>query len=96
MRNNSEIIRKIEDLQRQLDELKLELQQEEGERITSPSPIEVGDSVDILNPRAGQGTNGIVTRINRYTNRITVEARNAKGYNQKVVRAIQNVRKQNE
>ena len=92
MRNNSEIIRKIEELEIQLNDLKLELQ--EGERTTSP--LKVGDTAIILNPKAGQGTKGTVTRISRYTNRVTVKTRNATGLTQKVVRAIQNVRKEEE
>ena len=90
MQNNSEIIRKIEELEKQLNKLKLELIESEGQT----SPIQIGDRVIILNPRVGQGSKGTVTRINRFTNRVTVEAKSTTGLKQKVVRAIQNVKKE--
>ena len=90
MRNNSEIIRKIEELEKQLNELKLELSEGESE----PRPIEVGDKVRILNPRAGQGSKGTVTKVNWPANRVVVEAKNTSGIKQKVVRAIQNVQRE--
>jgi len=45
-RRNQQIIRKIEELERQLNDLKLELQDSEPD-------FKVGDVVTILNPKRG-------------------------------------------
>ena len=92
MTNNLEILKTIQELEKQLNKLKLELTENESKR--KPSPIEIGDKVIILNPRVGQGSRGTVIRLNRYTNRATVEAKGTAGQKQKIVRAIHNVRKE--
>ena len=87
MQNNLEIIRKIKELEKQLNNLKLKLIKSKSKA----TPIEKGDTVIILNPRAGQGKRGIVTKVNWYTNRVTIEATGTAGQKQKVVRALGNV-----
>ena len=64
---NQRIIRKIEDLEKQLRDLKLELRQED------PEPeLEIGDEVNILNPKRGQPNVGIIHKLHPRTNRATV------------------------
>ena len=72
MPKNQHIIKRIEDIEQQLRELKLELSTEEPGKKTSKKLV-VGEEVKILNPKKGQGTEGRIIRINYATRRATVE-----------------------
>ena len=91
MRNRAEILETIKELEKQLNELKLELT---TESTSETSPIEVGDRVVILNPRPGQGSKGVVSKIHWKSGRVTVEAKGTAGLKQKIVRALHNIRKE--
>ena len=59
MDRNTRIIQKIEDLETQLRDLKLELKKEtESPKSPKERAIKIGEEVRILNPRAGQGRTG--------------------------------------
>ena len=63
--NKQKLIKKIEDLESQLQDLKLELQEEE-------TVFEIGDKVQILNPKRGQPTRGTIHKLHLNTQRATV------------------------
>jgi hypothetical protein len=87
MDRNARIVKKIEDLEEQLRDLKLELQREsEPPKSTKERTIEIGDEVRILNPRAGQDKKGVVIKINSLTKYVSI--RTTKGT---VVRTKKNV-----
>ena len=68
MDRNAHIIQKIEDLKKQLQDLKLELKKEtEPPKSTKDRTIKIGDKVRILNPCAVQDRQGVVTKINSLT-----------------------------
>jgi hypothetical protein len=68
MDRNTSIIKKIEDLEKQLNDLKLELRKEtDPPKATKDTAIKVGDEVRILNPLSGQDREGVVTKINSLT-----------------------------
>ena len=81
--NNEQLIKTIVDLERQLKDLKLELQNEERNR--DSDPIEVGEEVVILNPRKGQENTGIVTKLHRRTKRATIITTNERGEKKKLL-----------
>ena len=62
MNRNQDLIRMIEELENQLQALRLEFQ---GTNDNKDSDIEVGNKVTILNPKRGQGNRGIVQKVNR-------------------------------
>ena len=78
------VLVKIEELEKQLAELKLELKKTAEPR--KPDKLTVGDRVNILNPSRGQVRTGIVCKVNHITGRATVET--TKG---KVSRALKNL-----
>ena len=61
---------KIEELEKQLTELKLELTKPKSRK---PERLAIGDIVDILNPSRGQERSGIVCKVNIVTGRATVD-----------------------
>ena len=78
------VLVKIEELEKQLAELKLELKKTEPRK---PDKLTVGDRVNILNPSRGQVRTGIIVcKVNHITGRATVET--TKG---KVSRALKNL-----
>ena len=92
MDRNARIIQKIEDLEKQLRDLKLKLKKEtEPSKSTKDRTIKIGDEVRILNPRAGQDRKGVVTKINSLTKYVSVQT--TKGT---VVRTRKNVAQEDE
>ena len=89
MRNERDIEKRIEDIEKQLSTLKLELKEIRREKRTGP--IKKGDRVNILNPNRGQGSTGIIQKVNLHTERVTVEAYNLRGVKELVIRKITNV-----
>ena len=90
MTNRERIIGKIEELEKALQELKIELI-EEGKSYNKRE-INVRDEVTILNPRKGQKNQGTVCKYSKVTGFVTIQT--DKG---KVVRTRGNVAlKQNE
>ena len=100
---NEQIIEKIKDLEKQLSELRIELEnQESGEGSTakknksrekSSQPLKIGEEVFVLNPKKGQGKRGIVTKVNSKTGYGTVETVNEKNRTEKVVRKLKNLQR---
>ena len=83
---NKEIIEKIKDLERQLSQLQIELEngesnegspgkQKKSQKRTS-LPLKIGEEVLILNPKKGQGKEGIIMKVNALTGYGTVETVN--------------------
>lgn len=92
MDRNTSIIQKIEELEKQLKDLKLELRKEtDPSKATKDTAIKVGDEVSILNPRSGQDREGVVTKVNSLTKYVSV--RTTKGI---VVRTRKNVTRKDE
>lgn len=95
-RSREQIITKIENIEQQLRDLRLELtEQNNNEPAPSPQDIElkIGDQVIINNPRPGQPGEGKVSKIHQRTGRITVTAVNGRGRELKIVRVKKNLTK---
>ena len=72
MSNNDRIIQQIEAIEQQLRELKLEVAGT-GKRKHKKKKLVLGQIVRVLNPKQGQGTKGVIVKINYSTRRATVE-----------------------
>ena len=64
-----EVLKKIEELEKQLASLKLELTQPEPKK---SDRLIVGEKVNILNPGRGQESHGKISKVNYKTGRATV------------------------
>ena len=89
--DRSNIIKKIEDIERQLRELKIELGQQKPIKITGP--YETGEEVVILNPKTGQGKSGKLIKINPITRYVTIDTTNSQGKKEKVVRSFGKIKR---
>ena len=87
MSRNKNIIKKIEEIEKQLKELKLELT-ESGKKKKKTGRLEVGDTVEIVNPNKSQEKEGIVTKTNYLTSRATVKTEKGN-----VIRKFTNLKK---
>jgi len=84
--SSRKVLEKIEELEKQLADLKLELSKPKTKKYDR---LAVGEEVDILNPNwAGQENSGMVSRVNYVTRRATVDTRNGK-----VSRALKNLKR---
>ena len=96
---NEEIIAKIKDLETQLSQLRIELENEElpdrkkRNQKKASLPLKIGEEVLILNPKKGQGKEGVVTKVNALTGYGTVETVNERNRTEKVVRKLKNLRR---
>jgi hypothetical protein len=90
--DEEDIHARIERLEKELKELKLELstKRDNAENQKQTKRIVSGDLVEILNPRKGQEKTGTVVRVGSDTNYVTVNTKSGK-----VVRLASNVRKVN-
>ena len=77
------VIKKIEELEKQLADLKIELTQDKAKK---SDRLTVGDEVNVLNPGRGQESHGKISKVNYKTGRATVST--AKG---KISRAFKNL-----
>ena len=77
------VLKKIEELEKQLADLKLELTHS---KIKKTDRLDIGDQVNVLNPGKDQESHGKVTKVNYKTGRATVST--AKG---KISRAFKNL-----
>ncbi len=93
--NNTDIINKIEEIEKQLRELRIELGQRRSGRRTGP--FEIGEEVEILNPRGGQAKSGKLIKVNPITRFVTIDTTNTlTKRKEKVVRSFGKIaRKQN-
>jgi len=66
MSKNSSIIKRIEEIEEQLKELKLELT-EPSEKERNTGRLEIGDKVEIVNPNKSQEKEGTVIKTNYLT-----------------------------
>ena len=80
------VLKKIEELEAQLQELKLELRT--SAKMKSDR-LEIGQRVLILNPRVGQDNSGVICKVNYATNRATVKTKKGK-----VSRVFSNLKKE--
>ena len=78
------VLKKIEELEKQLADLKLELTQPKTKK---SDRLSVGEKVVILNPGRGQEGHGTVSKINYKTGRATVSTETGK----KISRAFKNL-----
>ena len=73
--DNTDIINKIEEIERQLRKLRIELgQRRSGTRRTGP--FEIGEEVEILNPRGGQAKSGKLIKVNPITRFVRIDTTN--------------------
>ena len=79
------VLKKIEELEKQLAELKIELTKSVEKEVDK---LTVGDPVNILNPGRGQENYGTITKVNYKTGRATVSTTK-----EKVSRAFKNLRR---
>mmetsp|Transcript_14386 Transcript_14386/g.27031 ORF Transcript_14386/g.27031 Transcript_14386/m.27031 type:complete len:93 (+) Transcript_14386:192-470(+) len=84
--DKEELLSKIEKIEKELQKLKLELQ-EEKPRAEEPRKPKKGDLVKILNPKAGQDKIGRIIRIGKETGFVTINTKKGK-----VVRSERNIR----
>jgi 50S ribosomal subunit-associated GTPase HflX len=93
--DNTDITNKIEEIEKQLRELRIELGQRRSGRRTGP--FEIGEEVEILNPRGGQAKSGKLTKVNAITRFVTIDATSAPTKRkEKAVRSFSKIaRKQN-
>ena len=63
------VLKKIEELEKQLADLKIELTKSE---VQKTSRLDIGDEVNILNPGKGQERHGKISKVNYRTSRATV------------------------
>ena len=89
--DNSNIIKKIEDIERQLRELRIELGK--GKPLQRTGSYETGEEVVILNPKVGQGKSGKLLKINPITRYVTIDTTNSKGKKEKVVRSFGKIKR---
>jgi len=76
---------KIEDLEKQIGDLKFKLSKPKTKK---SDRLIIGEEVDILKPNRGQENSGTVSRVNYVTGRATVDTRNGK-----VSRAFKNLKR---
>ena len=86
-RKDQKLINKIEELELQLRELRLELTRE---RPQSPTPLSIGDKVVIKNPSKGQSDRGTLVKIHP-TKRGTVLTADTNNKEIKVIRLLKNL-----
>ena len=93
-RNKTRLISQVEQIERLLKDLKLELTALDGNQAvfqTEKDRLQVGDGVTILNPRLGQPSRGTLVKVNTTTNRGTVLTRTQTGREVKIVRHTKNL-----
>ena len=93
-RDKTSLISQIEQIERQLRDLKLELtalDENQAGLQTEKDRLRVGGRVTILNPRLGQPSRGTLVKVNRTTNRGTVLTRTQTGREVKIVRHTKNL-----
>ena len=91
--DNTDIINKIEDIERQLRELRIELGKQKP--IKRTGPYEIGEEVVILNPKVGQGKSGKLIKVNQITRYVTIDTINSTGKREKVVRSFGKITRNN-
>ena len=79
------VLKKIEELEKQLADLKIELTQS---KVKETDRLEVGDEVNVLNPGRDQESHGKISKVNYKTGRATVST--TKG---KVSRVFKNLKR---
>ena len=89
--DNTDLINKIEDIERQLRELRIELGNQTPRVQTGP--YETGEEVVILNPKSGQGKGGSLIKVNQITRYVTIDTVNSKGKREKVVRSFAKIKR---
>ena len=97
--NKQQLLRKIEDLEEQLSNLKLELQQElQEESEDDESTFNIGDRVRILNPKKGQPSRGRIIKLHPKSQRATVLTKflsaDSSGIEIKTVCMLKNLKKE--
>jgi hypothetical protein len=85
---NQRLIKKIEELERELGELKIELKYP-TRNVKKSDRLKIGNKVEILNPGRHQDKKGIVIKANYSTDRATIKTENGK-----VSRIFRNLRKE--
>ena len=78
MQNNASIINKIEELEKQLSALKIELRTDDDQN-KKTGRLEKGEQAVILNPNPNQGQRGTLIKVNHVTRCGTVDTVNTLG-----------------
>ena len=95
---NEEIVQRIKDLETQLSQLRNELEnnqtpQEGKSKKKTSAPLKVGEEVVILNPKKGQGKEGVITKVNSITGYGTIKTVNERNRVDKIVRKLKNLKR---
>jgi hypothetical protein len=91
--DNADIINKIEEIEKQLRELRIELVQRRSVKRTGP--CEIGEEVDILNPKGGQAKSGKLMKVNQITRCVTIDTANSFGRKEKAARSFGKIARKN-
>ena len=83
--SNRNVLKKIEALERQLADLKLEVTKPKTKK---SNRLIVGENVNVLNPNRGQENSGTISKINYVTKRATVDTKKGK-----ISRAFKNLKR---
>jgi hypothetical protein len=83
--SSKKVLEKIEELEKQLADIKLELTKPKTKK---SDRLVVREMVDILNPNKGQENSGTVSKVNILSGRATVDTKNGK-----VSRAFKNLKR---
>ena len=94
MTKRAQIIGKINELEKALQELRIEILEEDTNehKKKNKEELRVGDEVTILNPKRGQRSHGTICKYNKVTGYVTVQTESGK-----IVRSRSNIQaKENE
>ena len=91
------IIRKIEEIEQQLRNIKLELRNysdsdNDSEKNSRERSFRIGEEVIIVNPKRGQASSGTLIKIHKRTGRGSVLTKNNKGQDVEIVRLLRNLK----
>ena len=85
--SSRKVLEKIEELEKQLADLKLKLTKPKTKK---SNRLTVREEVDVLNPNRGQENSGTISKINYITGRATVDTKKGK-----ILRAFKNLKRIN-
>lgn len=98
MQEDQDICQQIEDIESQLRKLRLTLEEQRKKKGITERKIQrkdnpklvVGDKVRIVNRREGQEPEGVIVKVNNWTDRATVVTTKER---KKIVRALKNLKR---
>jgi hypothetical protein len=85
MKTDEEILQQILEIEQLTRKLRIDLEERSSKQQTGK--LQIGDKVNILNPKKGQETTGTVSKIGAF--RVTIETKKGK-----VIRAYKNLQRE--